>query len=130
MSEKGREKYVHLSQNKMTDEEYQEFKKFQKIGNKHLEKNGGRPCSPWTTWFLTFLNMIQVFGDCVGRMDYSEPFRIVIDYDPEQVRVAIHHYSTDKFDSEKYRFWYKGESNWAIKSWQKYLRGFFCQCST
>lgn len=81
----------------MTEDELRSFREFKKSGNKHLEKNGSDDCSPWTTCFLTFLNMVQVFGDRVAHMDYSKPFRVVVDYDPEQVRVSIHHYSTDKY---------------------------------
>lgn len=55
----------------MTEEELRSFREFKKSGTKHLEENGSDDCSPWTTYFLTFLNMIQVFGDRVAHMDYS-----------------------------------------------------------
>lgn len=100
MGQKKREEIYLKSIEKMTDEELRSFRKFKKCGNKRLEENGSDDCSPWTTCFLMFLNMIQVFGDRVKRMDYSKPFRIVIDYDPEQVRVAIRHYTTDQCVSE------------------------------
>jgi len=103
LSEKERKKFLAKTQEHMTEEEFQEFQKFRKEGNKHLETNGCEDCIPWTTDFLTFLNMIQVFGDCVKRTDYSKPFRVVIDYDPEQVRVAIHRYSTDKLVSQSFQ---------------------------
>ncbi len=97
MSQKKRREMYAKSIEGMTEEELQSFRKFKETGNRHLEENWSDDCSPWTTCFLTFLNMIQVFGDRVARMDYSKPFRVVVDYDPEQVRVSIHHYSTDKY---------------------------------
>lgn len=98
MDAKTRREYVRQSQDRMTDEESQAFKKFQEIGNQNLEEKGRS--SPWSTCFLTFLNMIQSLGVSIAHIDYSKPFRIEIDYDPEQSRVSIHHYAADKSVSE------------------------------
>ncbi len=103
MGEKAREHYVQMSQEAMSEEEYQAFENFLKKGNRHLEENESSISRPWTTCFINFLNMIQVFGDRVGRMNYSKPFRIVIDYDPEQVRVAIRHYTTNESGSKPFQ---------------------------
>lgn len=99
MGQEEREKYIQMSQEHMTEEEYQAFQEFRKKGNRHLEENGSADSMPWTTCFITFINMMQVFGDFGSRIDFSKPFRTVIDYDPEQVRVAIHHYSTENSSS-------------------------------
>ncbi len=101
MDAKARREYVLQSQEKMTDEEYQNFEQFLQIGNQNLEEKGRS--SPWATCFLTFLNMIQSLGVSIAHIDYSKPFRIEIDYDPEQSRVAIHHYAADKPVSEPYQ---------------------------
>lgn len=97
MSPKKRKEMYEKSIEGMTEEELRSFREFKKSGNRHLEENWSDDCSPWTTCFLTFLNMMQAFGDRVAHMDYSKPFRIIIDYDPEQARVAIHQYTTDKY---------------------------------
>ncbi len=103
MGEKEREKYVRMSQAGMSQEERQDFEKFLRCGNENLEENKDMIIRPWTTCFITYLNMLQVLGDSVSRIDFSKPFRTVIDYDPEQVRVAIHHYSTDKSVSGQFQ---------------------------
>ena len=74
----------------MTEEEYKKFLQFLKDGNKHLEENEVTECKPWTD---SFAYMIQLFRIITEDWDFSEPFRIVIDYDPEQPRTVIHKYS-------------------------------------
>lgn len=100
MSQKEREKHVLLSQEGMSKDEWDAFQEFRKSGNKYLEKNNGIDSTPWTTCFVTFMNMIRAFGDNISRMNFSEPFRIVIDYDPEHPRVLIRRYSNNKCASE------------------------------
>jgi len=103
MGEKEREQLVRMSQKEMSEEEHDRFEEFLKHGNEHLEESEYSSSRPWTTCFITFLNMLQAFGYGVGRIDCSKPFRIVIDYDPEQARVAIRHYqATDKSASEPF----------------------------
>ena len=90
-----RERYFSEMHSKMSGEEYQAFQKFREEGNENIEKDMRMECSPWKIDFITFLKMIQVFGSHISRIDSNKPFRIVIDYDPEQVRVAMHGYTTD-----------------------------------
>lgn len=73
----------------MTEEEYQLFKRFKEEGNKHLESASNITICPWTD---EFAKMIQLFGILTENLIFSKPFRIVVDYDPEQPRVSIHHY--------------------------------------
>ena len=73
----------------MTKEEYQRYQTKKKEGNKHLESSTDVTICPWTG---EFAKMIQLFRILTENLVFSKPFRIVIDYDPEQPRVCIHHY--------------------------------------
>lgn len=73
----------------MTKEESQQFQTFKKEGNKHLESADDLTLSPWTD---EFAKMIQLFRILTDGLNFSKPFRIVIDYDPKQPRAVVHHY--------------------------------------
>lgn len=46
---------------------------------------------PWETKCFTkdFANMIQLFNVLTENLNFSQPFRIVVDYDPEQLRTSV-----------------------------------------
>lgn len=44
-----------------------------------------------------FEKMVQLFRDITDHMDFSQPFRAVIDYDPEGLRTVIQFYETKEF---------------------------------
>lgn len=71
----------------MTDEEHEMLEKFRKDGNQHLEK-------AWEgiTWTDNFASGLQSLSNMFSHVDLSKPFRVVVDYDPEQPRAVIHTY--------------------------------------
>ncbi|MBO5030658.1 MAG: hypothetical protein J6C19_02375 [Lachnospiraceae bacterium] len=104
METKERKRLYSKSLNTMTDKEFQKLQDFKVNGNKYLEENGKEEyMTIGSTNFLAFLNMLQVLGDRVAHISDSKPFRIVIDYDPEQVKVVIHKYITDKSGLESFQ---------------------------
>ncbi len=72
----------------MTEKEYQMFQTFKKEGNRHFELDSGTEVCPWTD---EFARTIQLFRILTDNIDFSKPFRIVIDYDPEQPRTILHY---------------------------------------
>lgn len=83
------EKSLKEGKNFMTDEEYERCKEFAKKGNEELEL-------AVETHLLTntFAYGLQATNIVFGDIDFSQPFRIVIDYDPEQLRTIVKKYLT------------------------------------
>ena len=75
----------------MSEEDYRKYIEFRKNGQPELEENPKKICCPWTD---AFAQMIQLFRIITEDMNFSKPFRLVIDYDPEQPRTVIHHYES------------------------------------
>lgn len=75
--------------NYMSKEEYQKYLEFQKKGNDGLEQ--AFVCVSWTRHFVEGIQSIKATFDDV---DFSKPFRMVIDYDPEQPRTIVKKYLT------------------------------------
>lgn len=73
---------VDISKYNMTEKELESFGKFKKDGNKHLEENGSEIIT--TLWSEPFSGMLQSFSFITEKLDFSKPFRVIIDYDPEQ----------------------------------------------
>lgn len=87
----GEKKLVRTSKPEpiVSDEEYGKFLEFRKIGNECLMKNEGLEINPPTRDFAI---MVQGFNIITEHLDFSVPFRLVIDYDPEQPRTVIKQY--------------------------------------
>lgn len=82
---------IDASKYRMTDEELRSLKEFKKSGNRHLEDDGREIVT--TLWAEPFSSMMQSFNFMVGKLDFSKPFRVTVDYDPEQKRTVVHHYA-------------------------------------
>lgn len=74
----------------LTDEELEKFRDFREHGNEHLVNDNHRTLSPFTDNFETMVTLMRILTE---EIDFHKPFRIVIDYDPEQPRVPIHFYA-------------------------------------
>lgn len=82
---------IDASKYEMTEEELDSLRKFKESGNKHLEKDGKEILT--TLWSEPFSGMLQSFSFMTEKLDFSKPFRVIVDYDPEQKRTVIHHYA-------------------------------------
>lgn len=84
---------IDVSNYKMTEEDLKKFKEFKKSGNKYLEEEGKGILS--FVWSEPFANMLQAFNFMIGRLNFSKPFRVIVDYDPEQKRTLVRHYAPE-----------------------------------
>lgn len=73
----------------MSEEDHQKFLEFKKNGNADFEEDKTKICCPWTDKFAYAIQLFRIMSD---DLDFSKPFRIVVDYDPDQPRTVIHHY--------------------------------------
>ena len=73
----------------MNKEEWEKFNKFKNDGQPELEEDLSKICCPWTK---DFAHMIQLFQIMTEGLNFNEPFRIEINYDPEQARTVVHRY--------------------------------------
>lgn len=71
----------------MSDAEFQEYKKFKETGNDELKL--ALIGASWTHAFALGVQTVKAMFDDVN---FSEPFRVTVDYDPEQPRVIIKKY--------------------------------------
>lgn len=82
--------------NYMSDEEYQKYQEFVKTGNDGLEL-----ATVGAGWTRHFMDGIQTLKTMFDGIDFSRPFRITVDYNPEQPRVIVKKYIT-KVSHESY----------------------------
>lgn len=84
---------IDVSKYTLTKEDQERLREFKKTGNKYLEKEGrGIQSFMWTDQFATSL---QAFHIIMGRLDFSKPFRVIVDYDPEQKRTLVTQYAPE-----------------------------------
>lgn len=86
---------IDVSRYTMTEEELKKLQEFKENGNKYLEKDGKEILS--TIWSEPFSGMVQAFNFITEKINFSKPFRIIIDYDPEQKKTVIHQYEPKHF---------------------------------
>lgn len=79
-----------------SDGEWEKYKEFKEKGNEGLEVEsiGG-------TWTRTFAYGIETLRALFGDIDLSKPFRVIVDYNPEQPKTIVRKYWT-KEDYESY----------------------------
>ncbi len=60
---------------------------------------------PWDHRCYTtdFANMIQLFTLLTSNMEFSQPFRVVVDYDPKQLRTSVKTYLPKKLHESRIR---------------------------
>ncbi len=73
----------------MNDTESQAYKKFKETGNDELKL-----ALIGASWTHTFALGVQTIKAMFDDVNFSEPFRVTVDYDPEQPRVIIRKYLT------------------------------------
>ena len=86
----GRE-LIEEGTNYMSDVEFQKYKEFEKEGNGDLEL--ALIGASWTRPFAEGFQSVKAMFD---DLDFSKPFRVTVDYDPEQPRVVVKKYLTKK----------------------------------
>ncbi|RKI22043.1 hypothetical protein D7V82_20770 [bacterium 1xD8-6] len=84
---------IDVSRYQMTEEDHKKLQEFKKNGNKYLEKEGKEiQAFMWTDRFAAALQAFQLI---MGKLDFSKPFRVIVDYDPEQKRTLITQYAPE-----------------------------------
>lgn len=84
---------IDVSRYTLTEEDQERLREFKENGNKHLEKEGKGVQS--LVWTEQFAGMLQAFHIIMGKLDFSKPFRVIVDYDPEQKRTLITQYAPE-----------------------------------
>ena len=84
---------IDVSKYKMTEEDLKKFEEFKKNGNKYLEEEGKGILT--FMWAEPFAGMLQTFNSILEKINFSKPFRIIVDYDPEQKRTLVRHYASE-----------------------------------
>lgn len=84
---------IDVSKYKLTEEDHEKLREFKKTGNKYLEEEGKKAQS--YMWTDRFAMSLQAFHIIMGRIDFSKPFRVIVDYDPEQKRTLITQYAPE-----------------------------------
>ena len=77
--------------NYMSDVEFQRYKEFEKEGNGDFELD-----LIGVSWTRPFAEGIQSVKAMFDDLDFSKPFRVTVDYDPEQPRAVVKKYLTKK----------------------------------
>lgn len=84
---------IDVSKYTLTEEEQEKLREFRKNGNKYMEEEGkGVQTFMWTEQFIVILN---AFRSIMDMLDFSEPFRVIVDYDPEQKRTFVTQYAPE-----------------------------------